>query len=298
MTPRRASWRRLSARFDDLVATFGPEHLSPDPLEVVRRHRDPGDVEVVGFLAAALAFGSARGAVRSVEALLARVTAARGVGGETVPCVAAVSPVAAVRAWPDDVAEGTRRLRGWRHRWLGPSDAAAALAILGRMLRSDGSIERFFAAGDPGVGTVRDALASFSARALALAPAGSPARTAYWFSGPASGGASKRLCLFLRWMCRRDQMDPGPWTSVDPSRLVVPLDTHVARLARFTGLLRRATSDWNAAEEVTAALRRFDAADPVKYDYALCRLGILKMCPRKRQARTCAACPLFEVCLL
>ena len=289
-TRRRASWPLLRARFDDLVATFGPEHLSPDPLEVVRRYASRDDVEVVGFLGASLAFGSARGAVRSLEGLLARL------GGP---------PAAAVRAW--DFEDGVRRLHGWRHRWLGPRDASAALTVLARVLREHGSVEAFFAAGDARGGDgrgagVRDALASFVERALALAPHGAPPRTSYWFSGPGrgpgTGGSSKRLCLFLRWMCRRDRMDPGPWTSVDPSRLVVPLDTHVARIARYTGLLRRATSDWKAAEEVTAALRRFDPADPVRYDYALCRLGILGTCPRRRERRQCAACPLFDVCLL
>ena len=99
-------------------------------------------------------------------------------------------------------------------------------------------------------------------------------------------------------MCREDGLDPGVWTCVDPARLVVPLDTHVARIARYVGLLRRATADWKAALEVTAELRRMDAADPVRYDYALCRLGILKVCPKRRQARRCAGCPLYDVCLL
>jgi uncharacterized protein (TIGR02757 family) len=99
-------------------------------------------------------------------------------------------------------------------------------------------------------------------------------------------------------MCRKDGLDPGPWTRIDPARLVVPLDTHVARIARYVGLLSRATADWKAALEVTSALRRMDAADPVRYDYALCRLGILGTCPRRRERRKCAECPLFEVCLL
>jgi hypothetical protein len=72
----------------------------------------------------------------------------------------------------------------------------------------------------------------------------------------------------------------------------------VARIARYCGLLRRASADWKSALEVTAWLRRMDAGDPVRYDYALCRLGILGTCPRRRQARKCTACPLFDVCLL
>ena len=266
---------------DALVATFGPAHLSPDPLEVVLRYTARDDVEVVGYLAAALAFGSAKGAVKSVESLLARLDG---------------PPGAAVRAW--DFTRDRARLRGWQHRWLGERDAAATLHILGRILREHGSIEAFFAAGDPCDADVGAALESFCARALALAPDGAPKRTEYWFSGPAKGGSAKRLCLFLRWMCRRDGLDPGPWTRVDRSRLIVPLDTHVARISRYTGLLRRRTADWQSAVEVTSNLRRFDVADPVKFDYALCRMGILGTCPRKRERRQCDGCPLFDVCLL
>ncbi len=309
---RRTRADALRARLELLAATFGPEHLSPDPLEVVREYDDPRDLEVVGLLGAGLAFGSARGAVRSLRDLLSRL------GGP---------PAAAVLDW--DPPRDRPRLEGWRHRWLGPDEASAVLAILGRALREHGSLEAFFVVGDdspPGTDGGRAcgdrrlagidgrpasvdntpasndpigrALASFAHRALALAPPGAPARTAYWFAGPASGGASKRLCLFLRWMCRRDGLDPGPWTSIDPARLVIPLDTHVARIARYVGLLHRQTADWKAALELTAALRAFDPADPVRFDYAICRLGILDLCPRRRDRRKCAECPLFDVCLL
>jgi uncharacterized protein (TIGR02757 family) len=278
---RRPDWPQLRARLDALAETFGPEHVSPDPLEVVRRYRDRDDLEVAGFVGAALAFGSARGAVRATEALLARLDG---------------PPGAVVRAW--DAARDAARLRGWRHRWLGEGDAAAALHVVGRMMREHGSVEAFFAAGDDHGADVGGALGSFCARALALAPPRAPSRLAYWLAGPAKGGSAKRLCLFLRWMCRRDRIDPGPWTAVDPARLVVPLDVHVARIARFTGLLRRRSAGWKSALEVTANLRRFDPRDPVRYDFAICRLGILGTCPRRRHLRKCAACPLYDVCLL
>jgi len=280
--PRRAL---LKPRFDALAAGFGREHLSPDPLEVVLEFDDPRDAEVVGFLGAGLAFGSSMGAVTSVRALLARLPG---------------PPAASAIAW--DHRRDRARLDGWRHRWLGPDEASLALSVLGRVLREHGSVEAFFAAGDPGPGADGDpigaALSSFAARGLALAPPHRSRHLRYFFSGPATGGASKRLCLFLRWMCRDDGLDPGVWTCVDPARLVVPLDTHVARIARYVGLLRRKSADWNAALELTAELRAMDAADPVRYDYALCRLGILGTCPRKREARKCDGCPLFDVCLL
>jgi uncharacterized protein (TIGR02757 family) len=97
---------------------------------------------------------------------------------------------------------------------------------------------------------------------------------------------------------RGDGLDLGLWPAVDPARLVIPLDTHVARISRCIGLSRRATPDWKMAVEVTRRLAACDPADPVKYDFALCRLGILDYCPRRRDPVKCAACLLQPVCRL
>ena len=126
---------------------------------------------------------------------------------------------------------------------------------------------------------------------------GSPVRL--FFSSPADGSACKRLNLFLRWMVRRSGgLDFGLWSDVSPRRLVIPLDTHVARIARYVGLTTRTTPDWKMALDVTHSLRRFDPGDPVKYDFAICRLGILDYCPRKRDIVKCEGCSLRPVCTL
>src|SRR5262249_60689983 len=114
---------------------------------------------------------------------------------------------------------------------------------------------------------------------------------------PLGPGAAKRLNLFLRWMVRGpDGVDFGIWRSVPPSRLIVPLDTHVGRIARYLGLTRRKELSWKTAEEVTASLRRVDASDPVRYDFALCRHGMSGACPVLSEARCCAACSLLVAC--
>jgi len=117
----------------------------------------------------------------------------------------------------------------------------------------------------------------------------------YFFARPSGGSACKRLNLFLRWMVRRDAVDPGCWTRVSPSQLVVPLDTHIIRLGRCLGLTRQTTPGWKMAAEITAALRRLDAADPIRYDFALCHLGMMKAC-RFGIARTHPGCPLAGMC--
>jgi uncharacterized protein (TIGR02757 family) len=102
--------------------------------------------------------------------------------------------------------------------------------------------------------------------------------------------------MFLRWMVRRDVLDLGLWTRVSPADLIVPLDTHVFRISRFLGWTRRRQADWSAAEEVTAALRRHCPEDPVRYDFALARLGIVRDCKGRRVPGVCDRCDLSPAC--
>jgi uncharacterized protein (TIGR02757 family) len=103
---------------------------------------------------------------------------------------------------------------------------------------------------------------------------GSPLPSNYLLPAPEAGSACKRLLMYLRWMARRDAVDPGPWQGVDPRLLVVPMDTHMYRVARALGFTRRRTAGMRAALETTAAFARFRPGDPVRYDFALTRLGI------------------------
>ena len=137
---------------------------------------------------------------------------------------------------------------------------------------------------------VEPALDSFSTRALALdlrAAYGSvPKRpgVCYFFPRPSAGSGCKRLNLFLRWMVRRDALDLGVWTRVSPAKLVVPLDTHVIRVGRCLRLTRYTSPGWPMARDITASLRRLDPDDPVKYDFALCHLGMMNACGFDRTA--------------
>ncbi|MAG55781.1 MAG: hypothetical protein CMJ83_05780 [Planctomycetes bacterium] len=112
-------------------------------------------------------------------------------------------------------------------------------------------------------------------------------------------GGAQRFNLFPRWTARsRDGIDLGLWRGLDPSRLMVPLDTHIAFLGRAPGLTKRRTAGWMMAEEIPAALRTLDVRDPVKYDWSLTRLGDLGDCPSRRDPRTCPACPVHPRCRL
>jgi len=94
-------------------------------------------------------------------------------------------------------------------------------------------------------------------------------------SNPAAKSSAKRLCMFLRWMVRKDKhgVDFGIWKSINASQLCLPLDLHTGNVSRKLGLLTRTQNDWQAVDEITSILRRFDKKDPIKYDFSLFGLG-------------------------
>jgi len=247
----------LHRRLEAIAAARDPAWIGADPVSLVRGRPRSGDAEVAGAVAAGLAFGS-------VAAILASARAA----------LAPLGP---------RPAEGLDRLTdrdlqsafaGFRHRWLDGDDLAAFLGAVRRVRAEAGSLERAFAAGDPGGETVEGALTALAARLRAADPGFARRGARGFFPGPDGGSACKRPCLFLRWMARDDGVDTGAWRGPDPARLVLPLDTHLARATRALGLLRRRSDDWRAALEATASLRRLDPADPVRFDFALCHLGM------------------------
>ncbi len=276
---------RLGPPLEALYRGFDHVDSATDPVHIVRRYPRADDREVVAFCAAGLAFGRVASVLQSIEALLA---------------VMGPDPAAYVRAF--DPARERARLEPLVHRWIRGRDLAALMLVLQRMLREHGSIEGFFLAGDDGTSPdLAVALDAFSRRALEtdLRPAYGrvPARpgVAYFFPRPSAGSACKRLNLFLRWMVRRDAIDLGVWIRVSPSRLIIPLDTHIIRLGRCLRLTRRASPGWQMAAEVTAALRRLDPADPVRFDFSLCHVGMNGACGYGTRVGD-AHCPLKGQC--
>lgn len=286
--PRRPAGpdiERLGPPLDALYRGFDHVESATDPIHLVRRYPRNDDREVVGFIAAGLAFGRVASVLQSVEAVLA---------------VMGPHPAAYVRNF-DPEREGPR-LAPIVHRWIRGRDLAALMLVLQRMLREHGSIEGFFLAGDdPAAPDLAPGLDAFSTRALEtdLKPAYGrvPKRpgVAYFFPRPSAGSACKRLNLFVRWMVRKDAIDLGVWTRVSPARLIVPLDTHIIRLGRCLRLTRRTSPGWKMAADVTDALRRIDPADPVRFDFALCHIGMNGACGYGTKGGD-AHCPLKGQC--
>jgi uncharacterized protein (TIGR02757 family) len=275
----------LAARLERLYGDYNREDSATDPVQIVRRYREPADLEVIGLCASALAFGRVASVLHSVETLAA---------------ILGTQPAAYVRGF--DPSAPHPELRAMVHRWTRGVDLVALLWILRQMLDRSGSLETFFLEDDdPSAVDLSQTLDSFSRRALALDIAQAYGRVpkrpgvGYFFPRPSAGSACKRLNLFLRWMVRRDAIDLGVWTRIDPSRLVVPLDTHVIRLGRCLRLTRYTSPGWKMAAEITASLRLIDPRDPVRFDFSLCHVGMMNACGFGRGEGD-RQCPLKGIC--
>lgn len=282
----------LREKLDAIARKYDRRYLGTDPLKFVHRYADPRDREVVGLIAAAFAYGSVVLIFRAVEKILAVM------GEHPREFLERFDPV-----------RDRARFRGFRHRFHDGRDVALFLSLIAQALRAHGSLGALFAAGhSTGDADVGPALTHFVDAILAgnprpFYPSGrlpQPHPVRFLLSSPADGSACKRMLLFLRWMIREnDGVDTGDWAArVPASKLLIPLDTHTFRIVRYLGFTARNANDWRAAEEATAWLRTLDPADPVRYDFALCRLGILDLCPAKRDERKCTPCDLYDVCRL
>jgi len=267
----------LRQRLDTLVATFDVTTIEPDPLQLVLRYGDPRDQEVAGLLAGAFAYGRADVVVANVGRVL----------GQMVP-----GPYEYLVNF--DRAEASRRFAGFTHRFHKTPELVALLTCIAAAIREHNTLGELFRVcyddADRDIGPsltrfVESLIGNHRTKALD-----------YLLTSPANHSACKRMNLFLRWMVRRTPPDLGIWTFVDPAKLVMPVDTHIHRIATFLGLNDRKSADWKAARALTDRLAKFDRTDPVRYDFAICRLGILDLCSRRRRKENCDVCLLRDVC--
>ncbi|MHC4624764.1 MAG: TIGR02757 family protein [Planctomycetota bacterium] len=283
MKASKAKNRQLTDILEKLYAKYNRRELiSPDPLQFVYKYSEPADMEIVGFLASALAYGT----VQQIEKSLANLFERMG-----------RRPSEFVRSF-----DRKRRalLESFKHRFTAGGDIADLLTLFKSVLNRHGSIEKFFIRGyEASDKNIIPALSGFCESLLDMYARKHSGRVtrglAYLLTDPAAGSACKRLNLFLRWMVRSDDVDVGLWKSVDKAKLIVPVDVHMGRLCRILRLYDRKTVSLAAAVEITRSFAQIDPADPVKYDFALSRVGIVDNCTGRLRPE-CELCQLFAVC--
>jgi uncharacterized protein (TIGR02757 family) len=279
MKTKEPTHARLREPLEDLYARYNRRaFVHPDPLEFLYAYPDLRDREVAGLVAATMAVGRVAHILRSVGCVLGRLTD---------------RPARYLEAATS--ARLQRDLADCRHRFLSGEDLAAMLWGVRRVQKKWGTLGACFAEKTKEVDTthqsrlaskpwhVKEETTAAEEEAETVVPAlgawveeitGGGVACGRLMCHPAAGSACKRLNLYLRWMVRRDDVDPGGWTGISPARLIIPLDVHMHRLGRALGLTQSRYANLRTALEITAGFRRLAPEDPVRYDFALTRLGI------------------------
>lgn len=236
-----------------------PSFISADPISVPHRFSKKADIEIAGFFASIFAWGNRTTIINKTTELLKRMDDA---------------PHQFITQHSD---RELQKLLTFKHRTFTATDLLYFLLFLKQHYTHHPSLETAFSKWiNRKEATVEKALAGFHDEFFSLEEA--PVRTRKHIATPVRGSTCKRLNMFLRWMVRRDKggVDFGIWKSISPAQLVCPVDVHVARVARRLNLITRTQTDWLTALELTKALKVFDSADPVKYDFALFSLGAIE----------------------
>ena len=243
----------LKAFLEGLYYTYQRRELiNPDPLYFLYKYDDVKDREVVGLIASSLAYGRVAQIMKSVEGVLSFLT--------DEPYKFLVSNTKF-----DVVPEG------FKHRFTTSYDMNNLLRNAAEILRRYGSLEEFLREClNNSEGNIFSALDEFSGK---LSSNNKP-RSFPLVTAPKDGSACKRLFLFLKWLVRNDEVDPGGWKVIRPCDLVVPTDTHMHKMGMKLGFTRRKSADLRCAIEITEGFRKVCPEDPVKYDFVLTRFGI------------------------
>ncbi len=229
-----------------------PSFIETDPIIIPRSFSLQQDVEIAGFLAATIAWGNRKSIINSARRMMTIM------GNEPYRYVMDASPT--------DLKETS----GFVHRTFNGDDLLQFVHSLRRIYHHYNSMEAAFSGKNVAERIHNFKHFFFEGEHLK--------RTEKHVSDPYKGSAAKRINMFLRWMVRKDHngVDLGIWNNIPMSDLICPLDVHSGNVARKLGLLKRKNNDWKAAEELTNALRKMDAQDPVKYDFALFGLGVFE----------------------
>ncbi|MCX6647224.1 MAG: TIGR02757 family protein [bacterium] len=228
-------------------------YVSPDPLQFLYDYPDPLDREIVGLIASSLAYGRVSQILKSVTKVLCELENPRDF-------IARTSKSRLRKIFKD-----------FKHRFTTGENLADLLYGVGKVVQKYKSIENCFVSGIsdkdenilPGLAKLVNEISMEAGCDFPML-----------LPDPSMGSACKRLNLYLRWMIRRDDVDPGGWEKIKPSRLLVPLDVHMFRICSNLAMTCRKQANLLTVIEITNAFRKINPDDPVKYDFAITRLGI------------------------
>ena len=277
----KKSSRKLKSILDGFYEEFNfQERVQHDPITIPRRYSNPEDIEIAGFIAASLAYGKVSLFRPVVEKILEP---------------AGKHPAEFINNF--SLKKDAKHFKNIRYRFNRGQDILCFIYLVCETIKKKGTLKKlFYSCLDPHDYDIKNALSGFTDCILETDTTPvygkniRPYGLKQLFPSPQKGSACKRTNLFLRWMVRKRDIDFGIWDRVPASHLIIPLDTHIARISKCLGLTQRSSSDWKTAKEITEALKQFDPEDPLKYDFALCHHGIAGLCRGTKVPAVCSSC--------
>jgi uncharacterized protein (TIGR02757 family) len=252
----------LKQKLDYHYKAFDKSELEPDPLQFPHLFEDKKDIEVMAFIASVFAYGNVKQIINSLNTFL--------LIAKNQPCEF-ISNISTTKNLPTNFV----------HRFYSTKDILHLFQLLNLAYDENGSLKNLFLSGyDSEEENLKNAITQFNKYFLTKAQKEFKKLSRgilFMFPLPEKGSACKRMNLFLRWMVRKDELDFGFWKEIPTSKLIIPVDTHIARICKKLKLTKRKNVSWKMAEEITENLKKFDPNDPVKYDFAICHIGMRKL---------------------
>lgn len=254
---------KLKEILDDIYSQYQSRFSSKDPVWILHTLDNPRDIEVMGLLTSSYSYGQVDQINKFIHTIIEKI-------GKK-PYEFALN---------FDKSKDKKHLKGLSHRFNKDSDLVKLFSALNKVLLKFGSLEALFLKGysndNDNIISALHFFVSELKRGVKNHKRSADKYFDYLIPDPQNNSTCKRLNLFLRWMVRKDEIDPGIWNKVSRSKLVMPVDIHVARTSKLLKLLKRRSVDLKFAVELTDRLKQFDRDDPVKYDFSLCHIGIDK----------------------
>lgn len=250
----------LKEKLEAHYLSYRQKFSSKDPVWILHRFSDERDIELIGLITAAYAYGSVDQINRFINELLQKT------GNRPYEFTINFSK-----------RKDKKHLAGLYYRFNSHFDLLDMFSSLNKVLLRSGSLRNLFLTHyQSSHNNIIPALSGFTNELNKNIPKAESRYYHYLFSNPVNKSTCKRMNLFLRWMVRKDDIDSGLWNDIPASKLVIPVDTHIARISKRLKLVDRKSIDLKFALELTDKLKKFDPVDPVKYDFALCHIGIDK----------------------
>lgn len=246
----------LKTELDKYVKEYETkDFIKNDPIQFPHRYKNKNDLEIAGFISSMFAFGRREVFIQKLDTLFG---------------IMENKPFEFIK----DFDKNVNSLKGFNYRFAKDIDLIQICSIINQLYSEKETLESLFSYSYSKTNNIKEMIQGVVDYFYARADKSASSGFYYLLPDPKKNSALKRFNMFLRWLVRDGEVDLGLWKFIDKSELLIPLDTHVARLSREFGLLTRSSNDFQSVIQVTNELKKIDPTDPVKYDFALFGYGV------------------------